>query len=302
VTDAVFILAPGRSFTSVACAMLGQHPQLYGLPELNLAVTDSMEEWRALFDGGPAAIAGHGLLRAVAELHFGGQSELTVVQARMWIRRRRRWSSREVFHSLAEAARPLGIVDKSPASVMDGERLNRLLAAFPAARFLQLVRHPRTQGESLLNTAWGRRRLVAAGCVDRTTAPPTPDPQLLWLRCHETIAAFLAPLPEAQKRTLRGEDLLADPEARSRELAQWLGLQTDAEAIDAMLHPERSPFACQGPRGARFGNDPKFLEAPELRRSRNGGPPSLDGRLPWRRDGDELQPEVRALAVELGYA
>ena len=32
----VFVLAPVRSFTSVVCAMIGQHPQMYGLPETNL--------------------------------------------------------------------------------------------------------------------------------------------------------------------------------------------------------------------------------------------------------------------------
>jgi hypothetical protein len=30
------ILAPGRSYTSVVCTMLGQHPQMYNLPELHL--------------------------------------------------------------------------------------------------------------------------------------------------------------------------------------------------------------------------------------------------------------------------
>jgi hypothetical protein len=32
----LFILAPPRSFTSVICGMIGQHPQMYGLPEVNL--------------------------------------------------------------------------------------------------------------------------------------------------------------------------------------------------------------------------------------------------------------------------
>jgi hypothetical protein len=34
--DLVFLLAPPRSFTTVVSSMLGQHPQLYGLPEMLL--------------------------------------------------------------------------------------------------------------------------------------------------------------------------------------------------------------------------------------------------------------------------
>ena len=32
-TEPLFILAPPRSFTSVVCAMIGNHPQMLGLPE-----------------------------------------------------------------------------------------------------------------------------------------------------------------------------------------------------------------------------------------------------------------------------
>ena len=32
----LFILCPGRSFSSVVASMIGQHPDAYGLPELNL--------------------------------------------------------------------------------------------------------------------------------------------------------------------------------------------------------------------------------------------------------------------------
>ena len=37
----VFILSPPRSFSTVVCSMLGQHPQLYGLPEIDLFGAES---------------------------------------------------------------------------------------------------------------------------------------------------------------------------------------------------------------------------------------------------------------------
>ena len=43
-TELVIMLGPPRSFTSVVSAMVGQHPQLYGLPEVHLFTTETVGE------------------------------------------------------------------------------------------------------------------------------------------------------------------------------------------------------------------------------------------------------------------
>ena len=55
---------------------------------------------------------------------------------------------------------------------------------------------------------------------------------------------------------------MTNPDLHLRKIAGWLGLRTDDAAINEMRHPERSPYACFGPPGARFGNDRFFLENP----------------------------------------
>jgi hypothetical protein len=117
---------------------------------------------------------------------------------------------------------------------------------------------------------------------------------------HRNILEFLAEVPDRQVLRVRGEDVTMNPDATLPALCSWLGLRDDAEAIDEMKHPERSPFACSGPRGARFGNDLLFLENPRLRPLR-GELPSLDGPLSWLGDGRGFAPAVRRLAQELGY-
>ena len=79
-----------------------------------------------------------------------------------------------------------------------------------------------------------------------------------------------------------------------------LAALTKTRAIEEMKHPERSPYACFGPPGARFGNDRFFLERPALRPER-AEPHTLVGPLPWREDGRELMPEVIELARQFGY-
>jgi hypothetical protein len=115
------------------------------------------------------------------------------------------------------------------------------------------------------------------------------------------ICKFLESVPVEQKLRVRGEDILKDPDNELREIAAWLGLRTDPVAIEEMKHPERSPYACFGPPGARYGNDRFFLENPILRPARVE-PLSLDGPLSWRADRQGFAPEVKRLAEEFGYA
>jgi hypothetical protein len=81
------------------------------------------------------------------------------------------------------------------------------------------------------------------------------DPQRGWYALHHNIGEFPQAVPAAQQLRVRGEDVLTDPDRELAAIAGWLGLQADAEALEAMKHPERSPYACFGPPGAPFGND-----------------------------------------------
>ena len=79
---------------------------------------------------------------------------------------------------------------------------------------------------------------------------------------------------------VRGEDLLSCPDTCLTSITRWLGIRCDPEAIEAMEHPERSPFAWVGPWNARFGGDPNFLANPILR-PRKELEESLDSPVPW---------------------
>jgi hypothetical protein len=312
----LFVLAPPRSFTSVVGAMLGQHPQLYGLPETHLLSYETLaERGRAVAEA--AWPMDDGLLRAVAELYLGGQTEATVRRAAGWLRRRRHLITGAVLEALAERVRPRAVVEKSPSLAWGVDWMRRAYALFPGARFVHLLRHPRAHGESVLKLTAVLRESGGQGSehgwlryLDSIPPPPEagedggpaggPDPQWAWYVLNRNIVDFLAGVPAAQVYRLRGEDVLADPDAALPPLAAWLGLRDDPEAVEEMKHPERSPFARFGPPGARFGNDSFFLERPVLRPGR-AAPKSLDGPLPWRPDGRGFAPAVLRVARELGY-
>jgi Sulfotransferase family len=316
VSDPVFLLAPPRSFTSVVGTMLGQHPQMYGLPETHLFGCATMAEWWGACEEQTFPRA-HGLLRTVAELFFGGQTETTISQATGWLRRRSHFTTGMLMETLAARIHPRIVVDKSPSVVYSVKFLRRIHELFPRARYIHLLRHPRAHGESVMKFIEERKRRgpipdshwllhlctypdLSPAANDVIERSRELDPQKGWYVLNHNIDEFFKSLPEEQKLRVRGEDLLQSPDELLRQIAEWMGLRTDDEAIDEMKHPERSLYACFGPPGARYGNDTFFLENPALRPAR-AKPQSLEGPLSWRDDCSEFLPEVKQLARELGY-
>lgn len=288
----LFILCPMRSFSSVVCAMIGQHPQAYGLPEVNLCIADTVGELLRIHASRPHGM--HGLLRALAQIDHGEQTDATVAEARAWLQAREQWTTKQVFDHILDAVAPSIALDKTPRTVLRPEYLERAYGMYPDANFLHLTRHPRSTGKSLVtnlqrNNEWGG-----------TFRAEQIDPQGIWVKAHTNITQFAASLPEGQCLRIKGEDLLTEPGVYLPQIAEWLGLDTGAAALDAMLHPERSPYACYGPEQAKFGNDPEFLEKPAFRAKRVTEPPLL-GALDWAPDREFDKPTIK-LARELGYA
>jgi hypothetical protein len=84
VPQPIFILGAPRSFTSVICTMLGQHPETYGVPELNLFIAETLGQLLERLKG-VRQFQMHGLLRSVAQLYSGEQTLLSIDMAHRWI-------------------------------------------------------------------------------------------------------------------------------------------------------------------------------------------------------------------------
>lgn len=291
----LFILSTMRSFTSLVSTMLGQHPQAYGFPELNLFVADTLG---AVIDfyrpNRPHGL--DGLTRAVAELEFGGQTDDTVTRATAWIDARRDWPTRRMMDHLLAAVAPRIGVDKSPVTVREPAMLRRLLAQYPDASLLHLVRHPRAVCHSIQRFHTWLDAHRGSHLARRVR------PEEVWVRTNRVILEETRRLPPGQVMRLQGERLLADPDRYLPQIAEWLGLDSGPQAVAAMLHPEASPYACVGPAGAGYGNDPNFLTDPVFHRQT--GPvarPDLDSPLDWEGASGVFSRDTLKLAREFGY-
>ena len=259
--EPVFILAPPRSFTSLVSTMLGQHPRMYGFPELNLFMAETLDEfWRGVDnDGGRKStfwpVMRHGLLRTVAQLYAGEQTIDGVALAYRWIRVRARHSTGEVFQELLTKIDPLIAVEKSPGYLRRRLYLDRLLEAAPQARFIHLLRHPRGQCASVLKARGGKLMLMMLNAIDQSGGMAVIEPQILWHDANVLVMEFLNELPREQWLRVQGERVLADPDTELTRICQWLGLPCGPRDLAAMKTPEQSPYAHVGPINARLGND-----------------------------------------------
>jgi hypothetical protein len=298
----LFLLAPPRSYTSLINAMLGQHPQAFGLPELCLFNCKQLKDlWiRDSDEMSDDTRARQGLLRAVAEIYGGEQTRATVAMANHWAARRQEWSTADVYRELVAKIDPLIAVEKSPAYTIDINRMLAMQWTFPDAYFLHLTRHPVGQCKSVMAMNWGAFALYV-NSLEFQEERAVVEPQYAWHDLNINILNFLDTVPPQKQMRIRGEDIMADPPTHLRAICRWLGIRDDDEAVDEMMHPERSPFACFGPLTALFGNDPNFLRGPTFR-PHKPKVPRLDEPVPWRDDGLGLHPRVVELAQELGYA
>lgn len=304
--EPIFILAPPRSFTSLVCAVVGQHPAAYGLPELNLLMAGNMEQfWNGTDEDGSLKavhwpIMRHGLLRTIAQLYEGEQTTDSIDRAYEWIKARWEKSTSEVYWELVEKISPLVAVEKSPGYLGKPLYLERIRKTFPNARYIHLLRNPRGQCESMLNVKGGKMVLQMVNAIDYSGEKPLLDPQILWHDAHVEIMDFLDQVPKDNWIRVRGEDFIDAMDDTLKMICDWLGWSSTAEDLAAMKHPEDSPFARIGPDNARLGNDVNFLEQPRIRPSRVKKY-DLTEPLPWRPDNKPFYPEVVKLAQEFGY-
>jgi hypothetical protein len=277
--------------------MIGQHPELAGLPELKLFCFDTVGELQAslprFWKERGVVHRSPGLLRAVAQLEFGGQDAASLGAAEHWLQDRRAWSGPDVLDVLQERLEPRTAVEKSPDNVLSDAGLMRMQAAYPRARYLHLTRHPVTTQRSI-----EAHRIRAIGIRGRRGEPMSGIAS--WYDIHRRILCFVRTLPADRQLRVRAEDVLNNSYSELKRIALWLGIRTDTAAIEAMRHPECSPYSrvAKAADGGLGGNDAGFLENPIPRRVE--APSSLDAPDGWVAEPG-VWPLIVSVANRLGY-
>lgn len=293
------IVAAPYSGAAVLAAMLGRHPDLCAVPELNLALAPTVRELMYVFERAQGPVA-DGLLRAIGRLAFGRTDDDTIVRAQRWLSERRHLTTETILHELSVLAGPAGLVVHDSDSALRPNDLLRLIQSTAPTPIVHLVRHPWSQGLVAVERL-ADRLFVPADFRDHAFVPSTLDPQIAWLRANENIERWVGRCaPERLIRVL-WDELVNEPHLVLGNLCQHLSLSFDPTILATMLEYDRWEFWGYGPRMAPFGLDLEVLEplGNDLL-DRAFAWPSLDRPLPWRPDGAGFDQAVKALAKKLG--
>lgn len=295
--EPLFILCPGRSFSSVIAAVIGQHPECYGLPELYIFLGDTLGETIDLYEqSGRSSLVG--LERTLAQLHDGTQTVETVIAAKAWIKANRHLSARDVLEHIQELVGSRILVEKSTGFDVDGDGMLRAIKAYPQASFMQLLRHPRSRGVSH-HTATGK---VKVRKFFNLLMGVTSDFEARWTSKHLQIHDFGRRLPPGQLMRVNGEIFLHDLRLYLPQVCEWLGIRSDEAAIAAMLRPEDSPYSSVGPENAKGGANREYLANPklDLERLAKTSDPTMDAPMDWAPDQD-FSDMTKILGSYYGY-
>ncbi len=288
----------GAPFSGVTwlAGVLGMHPQLYATPQLHLTLADDVGNLLEVFAAGQGE-HGHGLLRAVAEIACGGQTDDGIVAAQGWLEQRRSLSTAALLQELAARVAPRRLVIPDAETALRSYELLRLLRLTPQSPVVHLLRHPWTQGR--LMSRWCQERLfVPVDYKDYSQDPPQVEPQVPWLRAQINLERIAA---HAKLRRVSSEALDRDFDATLAGLCQWLGVDADPSTLALMADPGRWPYAGLGPAAAPGGLEPDVLMDWPADLSAQAPAGSLDAPLPWREDGMSFDSQVRKLARDCGY-
>lgn len=298
---ACLIVAAPFSGAPVLAAMLGRHPDLCAVPELNLGMAPTVKELLHLYNYSQSPVA-DGLLRAIASLQFGSVDDTGIVQARCWLQAHSESSSSQLLQRLVTSAAPRGLVLHDAESVLRPIELLRLCDMVGDALLIHLVRHPWSQGVIAADRL-AEHLYIAPDYKDHALSPPGLDPQLAWLRANLNVERWVRSARPEQVLMLQWERLVREPEMVLGDLCARLGLRFDSEIAAAMTEYEAWEFWGYGPREAPYGLDAEALETlPDTVLDLAFATPLLERGLPWRQDGAGFAPEVLKLATGLGYA
>lgn len=264
--EPLFILSPPRSYSSLISSMVGQHPELYAFPELQIFSDDTIGEMMQKNQRRFNRLASAGSIRSIAEIHERRQTDESCTRAWLWLQKHADWSPFEFFDYLRRKVAPLIAVEKTPVNTWKISRLEKIVRAYPNAKFLHLSRSVNGNAKSLKEFINDQDELLGRKETDQLTgrALSREYPASVWYICHRNVLNIKPLIKEENFLQIKGEDLLNQPILILTQFCKWMNINTNATCINAMLRPHESPYAFVGPRIAVGGNDGKFMRQPVL--------------------------------------
>ena len=214
--QAVFILSPPRSGTTLLRVVLGGHPGLFAPPELDLLTFPTLAaRHEALSQADSFRL--EGAIRALMAIHKCDAEQVQKIMAEY---EARNMTTQDFYGRLQEWIAPQILVDKSITYANHIETLQRAEAYFENPLYIHLLRHPYGMIHSFEDV-----RLDRIYFREQKAFSVRALGELVWLVNHRNILAFLEQVPAERQLRLQYERLVREPQKTVEDLSGFLGLE-----------------------------------------------------------------------------
>ncbi|MFQ6003398.1 MAG: sulfotransferase, partial [Candidatus Zixiibacteriota bacterium] len=225
--QAIFILAPPRSGTTLLRVMLAGNPRLFAAPELQLLGFNTLRERKAAFTGKFSGWL-EGTLRSIMEIKCCDADQAKQIMQHY---EEEKYTTKEFYRVLQNWIGDRILVDKSPSYALDLEILKKAERDFESAFYIHLVRHPYAMIRSF--ESMHMDQVLFLGDHPFSTRELG---ELVWIISHQNILEFLKAIPQNRQFLMRFEDLTQRPQDTIKTMCKALNLEFHPE----MLEPYRN--------------------------------------------------------------
>jgi len=252
--QAIFVLSPPRSGSTLLRVLLGGHPLLFAPPELELLSFNTLQERTNAFSGRNSfwlegvirammGIKGYDADQAKLEMQQYEKDNLTTQQMYLHMQT---WLDNQI------------LVDKTPSYALDINILQQAEQYFENPLYIHLMRHP----YGMINS-FEQAKLDQIFFLYDHHYSTRELAELTWLQSHVNILAFLENIPSSRQHTVTFENMTGQTETVINELCDFLNLDFHPD----MLKPyqEKQKRMTDGIyKESRMLGDVKFLDHKEI--------------------------------------
>lgn len=215
--DPVFVVGVPRSGTTLLQSLLSAHSQVYSLPETHFFSTILPRLGKSATERIDEETLDHALtlLKELMDLQLSCEQQTQLAA----LATTGRLTGQYLFEFILDCYRPLGgerlrVIEKTPLHL---EHMPEIVAVFPTAKFVHIVRDPRNAISSLLKTTFA------------------PTRWLFWYTQYWNYALSLSDrfsqhYPDSIL-TVRYETLVAEVSSTLERICEFLGMQFEEEMI-----------------------------------------------------------------------
>jgi amino acid adenylation domain-containing protein len=221
--QAIFILAPPRSGTTLLRVMLAGHPKLFAAAELQLLGFQTLQQRNTAYSG-KYKLWLEGTIRAIMEIKSCSAEQATEIMAEY---EKTDLSTKDLFAEIQSWIGDNILVDKSPSYGLDYLSLEKAENDFDSPIYIHLLRHPYAMIKSFT-----RYHMDQVLYLSKQPFSAQKLGELVWYITHRNIVKFFHTLPDNRKFRVRFEEMVLSPDAVMQELCQTFNLEYTEQLVN----------------------------------------------------------------------